>query len=109
MMPTKDIIMLGKHTKCDMSAGQATIDTDKLTKQMEIYFYSLMNKMQAKASEVRFDNNDPKDKKEVLLGMVSTGADSIISMADNIAEVSELLYTLYNLNDRTVTLTKPTG
>ena len=97
--------MLGKHTKCDLSAGQAVIDTDKLTKQMEIYFYSLMSKMQKKATEVRFDNNDPKDKTEVLLSMVSTGSDSIVSMANDIAEVSELLYTLYNMKDRTVMLT----
>jgi len=109
MVLRKGFIMgLGDYTKCDLSAGQATIDTDILTKQMEIYYYSLMDKMRKKVTDVQYGNMNPNDRKSAVAGMSSTGSKDIINIANNIAEVTELLHTLQNLTDRTLTMTKAT-
>ncbi len=94
--------MLGKHTKCDLSAGVATLDLEKLTKQVEIHFYSLMNKMREKVSAVQYDTVEIDNRKHALSSMSSTGADEIMQMAQNIAETSELLHTLFETNTREI-------
>lgn len=94
--------MLGKHTDCDLSAGLAKIDLVKLTKQVEIHFYSLMNSMRHAASEIQYGNLTPEKRREALASMSSTGADSMIATANNIAEVSELLHTLYETSGRDI-------
>lgn len=94
--------MLGKHTDCDLSAGLAKIDLAKLTRQVEIHFYSLMSSMQNQASVLQQGIPTKESRKEVLASMSSTGADSMIATANNIAEVSELLHTLYETSGREI-------
>jgi len=94
--------MLGKHTKCDLSAGVAKLDLEKLTKQVEIHFYSLMSKMREKVSAVQYDTVEIDNRKHALSSMSSTGADDIMEMAKNIAETSELLHTLFETNTRKI-------
>jgi len=97
---------LGNTTKCDLSAGKAVIDLDALTRQTEIHFYSLMEKMEKQASNIKNNCLNPKDKREALLGMVSHGSDSMIRRAKNITEVAELLHTLYNADNRDIEVIK---
>jgi hypothetical protein len=92
---------LGKHTNCDLSAGLAELDLPMLTKQMEIHFYKQMEEVR-KMTEIIHNFSTPADKKERLLGMISHGSQSLLSAAQNIAETSELLYTLYDTDNREV-------
>jgi len=94
--------MLGKHTKCNLSAGVAKLDLEKLTNQVEIHFYYLMNKMREKVSAVQYDTVEIDNRKHALSDMSSTGADNIISLAKNIAETSELLHTLFETANRKI-------
>ena len=93
---------LGKHTKCDLSAGVAKLDLEKLTNQVEIHFYSLMNNMRAKVSAVQYDTVTIDNRKHALSSMSSTGADEVMSLAKNIAETSELLHTLFEVTNRKI-------
>ena len=94
--------MLGKYTKCDLSAGVAKLDLEKLTKQVELHFYSLMNRMREKISTVQYDTVEIDNRKHALSSMSSTGADDIITMAQNIAETSELWHTLHETANRKI-------
>ena len=98
--------MLGKHTKCDLSAGVAKLDLEKLTNQVEIHFYSLMDKMREKVSLVQFDTVEIDNRQHALSSMSSTGADNIIDMAKNIAETSELLHTLFETTNREIEIVR---
>ena len=93
---------MGKHTKCDLSAGVAKLDLEKLTNQVEIHFYSLMNNMRAKVSAVQYDTVTIDNRKHALSSMSSTGADEVMSLAKNIAETSELLHTLFEVTNRKI-------
>jgi len=93
---------LGKTTKCDLSAGLAKLDLGKLTKQVEIHYYSLLEQMKNKMTEIKNNSISYDDRKEALLSMASHGADSVSRLAEQIAETTELLYTLYNTEDREV-------
>jgi hypothetical protein len=65
---------LGDNTKCDLSAGLAKIDLPMLTKQMEIHFYGLMDKMRKKVTDVQYDNMAIENRREALASMSSTGS-----------------------------------
>lgn len=93
---------LGKYTKCDLDANTAKLDLAILTKQIEIHYYSLLEKMQNKVSEVRNDSISFTIRKEALLSMASTGADTVSRLAEQIAETTELLYTLYHTSERKI-------
>jgi len=94
--------MLGKHTKCDLSAGVAKLDIEKLTNQVELHFYSLLNNMRKKVSAVQYDTAERDSRKSALSDMSSTGADNLIALAKNIAETTELLHTLQETTNRKI-------
>ena len=94
--------MLGKHTKCDLSAGVAKLDLEKLTKQVQIHFYSLIDTMRKKMTDVQYDTVKIDNRKHALSSMSSTGADEVMDLAQNIAETSELLHTLFETNTRKI-------
>ena len=94
--------MLGKHTKCDLSAGVAKLDIEKLTNQIEIHFYSLLDTMRKKVSAVQYDIAEKDSRKSALSDMSSTGADNLIVLAKNIAETTELLHTLQEATSRKI-------
>lgn len=91
---------LGKYTKCDLSAGLAKLDLEMLTKQMEIHFYGLMDKMRKKVTDIQYAVIDQRG--ENVASMSSTGSDEVMSLAQNIAEVTELLHTLKETSDRKI-------
>ena len=93
---------LGKHTKCDLSAGVAKLDLEKLTKQVELHFYSLMDNMRKKMTDVQYDTVTIDNRKHALSSMSSTGADNVMDLAKNIAETSELLHTLFEVTNRKI-------
>lgn len=93
---------LGTKTECDLSAGIAKIDFDILTAQMEKRFYSLVDKVTAQTVSIKSDSLTEESRKEVLLSMVSHGSRTLLQTAQEIAEVSELLHTLYNSKDREI-------
>ena len=93
---------LGKYTKCDLDANTAKLDLTILIKQVEIHYYSLLEKMENKVSEVRNDSISFTNRKEALLKMASTGSDKVSRLAEQIAETTELLYTLYNTAGRKI-------
>jgi hypothetical protein len=93
---------LGNKTKCDLSAGIAKLDVKALTKQTENHFYSLITMMKNEVSDVRNNSLTEEQRKDALLSMVSHRSDLIKRLSEQIAETSELLYTLYNIDDRNV-------
>ena len=93
---------LGKHTKCDLSAGIAKLDLEKLTEQVQIHFYSLVNKMREKMVDVQYDTVKIDNRKHALSSMSSTGADNVMALAKNIVETSELLHTLFETTCREI-------
>ena len=98
----RGITMLGKNTKCDLSAGLAKLDIDILTKQVEIHFYSLVGDIRRKASEIHPNTLNIEDRKRNVSSMSSSGADDFIRLSKNLAETTELLHTLYETTDREV-------
>jgi len=94
--------MLGKKTNCDLSAGIAKLDLEKLTKQVEIHFYSLMEKIRRKSSSIINDSLKIEDRKDSLSSMSATGADEFTRLSESLAETTELLHTLYNTTDREI-------
>ena len=97
---------LGKNTKCDLSADLAKLDLVILTKQIEIHYYSLLEKMQNKVSEVREDSISFTNRKDALLSMAAHGSDTVKRLSEQIAETTELLYTLYNTEDRKIEIVR---
>ena len=97
---------LGKHTKCDLSAGIAKIDLEKLTKQIMIHFYSMVNDIRQKTSDLQ-NNLTEEDRKKSVSSMSSTGADNLISLAKNLGETTELLHTLYEVSGREIEIVRP--
>ena len=95
---------LGKNTKCDLSAGTAKLDIEKLTKQVEIHFYSIIDKIRQKASDIQYDTLKIEDRKNNVSSMSSTGADEFIQLSSNLAETTELLHTLYNSKEREISI-----
>ena len=95
---------LGKNTKCDLSAGTAKLDIEKLTKQVEIHFYSIIDKIRQKASDIQYNTLKIEDRKDNVSSMSSNGADNFIQLAQNLAETTELLHTLYNSEEREITV-----
>ena len=91
-----------EFTKCDLSAGIAKIDLKALTNQTENRFYSLMEQLGKKVNEARDNSMTKEDRKETLLSMVSHGSQSIMRLSSDIAVTAELLYTLYNTDDRKI-------
>jgi len=73
-----------------------------LTKQMEIHFYSLINKIREKASEIQYNTMKIKDRKDSVSSMSSTGSDNFIQWSKNLAETAELLNTLQESKTREV-------
>lgn len=98
---------LGTHTKCDLSAGVAKLDLEILTNQVEIHYFSLMEKMEKQVSDVRNNSSMAiKDRQDSLLSMAAYGSDTVMRLAKQIAETTELLHTLYNTNDRKIEIVK---
>ena len=95
---------LGKNTKCDLSAGTAILDIEKLTKQVELHFYSIIDKIRQKASDIQYDTLKVEDRKNSVSSMSSTGADNFIRLSKDLAETTELLNTLYNTKDRKISI-----
>lgn len=93
---------LGKYTECNLSAGVAKIDLAKLTNQVEIHYYSLLDKMRKKMSDVQYDNQKPESRTNALSCMSSTGSDEVMRLANQIAETTELLHTLYETSERKI-------
>ena len=91
---------LGDNTKCDLSAGIAKIDIEKLTKQIELHFYSIVNKIRKKADIIQYANI--QDRRVNVASMSSTGAKDFIQLSKNLAETTELLHTLYESSERTI-------
>ena len=96
---------LGDNTKCDLSAGIAKIDLEKLTNQVEIHFYGIVSKIRQKADAIQYA--DKEDRKDNISSMSSTGAKDFINMAKNLAETTELLHTLYEMSDREIEIVRP--
>ena len=96
----------GDFTKCDLSAGLAKLDLTVLKKQTENHFYSLMREMEKQVKEVINESMTIEDRKEQLLSMTSHKSKSIIRLSNQIAEVSELLHTLYNTDDREIEIVR---
>ena len=95
---------LGEKTKCDLSAGTAKLDLTVLRKQTENHFYSLMGKLGRKVNEVTSNSMTEKDRKDQLLSMTAHGAKGLCTLTEQIAEVTELLHTLYNTEGREITI-----
>ena len=95
---------LGTYTKCDLSAGIAKIDLEKLTKQVENHFYSLIEKIRQKASDIKYDTLRIESRKSNVSSMSSTGAEEFIRLSKSVAETTELLHTLYNAEDRKLSI-----
>jgi len=93
---------LGKHTKCDLNAGVAKLDLKKLTNQVEIHYYRLLDEMRKKMTDVQYDTTTIDNRKHALSSMSSTGADKVMALAKNIAETSELLHTLFETANRKI-------
>lgn len=93
---------LGQSTKCDLSAGLAKIDLEVLKRQTEIHYYSLLKQLKQKTEEVLNDSLSFTNRKEALLSMSAHGADTMKRITEQIAETTELLYTLYNTDDREI-------
>ena len=93
---------LGKKTKCYLSAGKAKIDLEKLTNQMEIHFFSLMEKMEKRVLNVRNKTMTIEDRKNSLSAMSAYGADDVMRLAIQIEETTELLHTLYETSERKI-------
>ncbi len=93
---------LGKNTKCDLSAGFAKLDLEKLTNQVEIHFFSLMEKMKKQTTNVLDNSLSKEDRKDSLLSMSAHGSDTVMRLSKQIAETTELLHTLYNTEDREI-------
>ncbi len=93
---------LGENTKCDLSAGLAKLDLVTLTKQTEYYYYMLLDKMRKKVVGVQYDTTTLEDRKKTLASMSSTGSKDVMRLAQNIAEVTELLHTLYETAGREI-------
>jgi hypothetical protein len=94
--------MLGTSTKCDLSARLAKLDLTILKKQIENHYYSLLDQMRKKMTEVQYDTRSLKARKENVASMSSTGAASVERLAKAIAETTELLHTLHNTDDREI-------
>jgi hypothetical protein len=97
--------MLGTYTKCDLSAGKAKLDLEMLTKQMEIHFYGLIDKMRKKVTDIQYQT-DLDQRKDNVASMSSTGSKDILNMAQNIAEVTELLHTLNETENREIEIVR---
>ena len=95
---------LGENTKCDLSAGIAKLDLETLKTQMEIHFYSQMEKVRKQTSNVLNNFLTQEDKDKALLSMTSHGSQSLMSATQNISEIAELLHTLYNTDDREIVI-----
>ena len=91
---------LGNFTKCDLSADKAKIDLDKLIKQIEIHFYSLVNQIRQKADKIQYA--EIEDRRENVSSMSSTGSNDFILLTKNLAETTELLHTLYESSERKI-------
>jgi len=91
---------LGNHTKCDLSAEIAKLDIEKLIKQVEIHFYSIINNIRQKATDIQYDTFEKKNRTKNVFEMSVSGSNNFLDMAKNIAETSELLHTLQELEGR---------
>ena len=93
---------LGKYTKCDLSAGIAKIDIEKMTNQMENHFFSLMEKMEKRVSDVRNASLTREKRKKSLSCMSSYGVADVVNLTKQISETTELLHTLYEISGREI-------
>jgi hypothetical protein len=91
---------LGTHTKCDLSAGLAKLDVAALIKQVEIHYFSTVEKMRNKMSELQMDIIH--NRSNSLSSMSSTGSKQVQEWAQQIAETTEILHTLYESVDRKI-------
>jgi hypothetical protein len=97
---------LGEKTKCDLSGGLAKLDLQALTNQTEIHFYTILSSIEKKVQEVKYDTVTEKTRKDRVLSMVSTGSREIIRLTNRLAEVAEVLHTLYHTDDRKIEIVR---
>ena len=97
---------LGKHTKCDLSAGIAKLDITVLTRQTERRFFDLLRNISKQTSEIQNTSLTPEDRKDNLAKMSTWGADYYLQLTQDLAETTELLHTLYESNKRTIEIVR---
>ncbi len=98
---------LNQHTKCDLSGEKAVIDLSAMTAQIEKRLYNLISTMNKKMSDVRENSFTIEGREKTVLSIVAHENETIIRLAKDIAETSELLHTLYNRgNGRKIELTE---
>lgn len=91
---------MSNFTKCDLSAGVAKLDLEKLTNQIEIHFFGTLEKMQKLVSDVRNDCLTPEGRAKGVNKMVAHGSDDVTRLAKQIGETAELLSTLNGAKER---------
>ena len=91
-----------KHTKCDLSAGEAKLDLEMLTKQMEIRFFTLTRRIAKKTSDIQNGSLDVAARRKTVSSMCCIGSDEFINLSQQLAETTELLHTLYETSDREI-------
>jgi hypothetical protein len=97
---------LGQNTKCDLSAGLAKLDLEKLTDQTEIHFYNLLKKIGSKVIAVKNDSLTKDARIDNVLSMASSGTTEIKRWVEQLAETTELLHTLYHSDDREIEIVR---
>jgi len=97
---------LGQNTKCDLSAGLAKLDLQVLIRQTENHYYSLLREIKNKTEDVLNDSLSFTNRKEALLSMTATGAETVNRLSIQISETTELLHTLYNTENREIEIVR---
>ena len=93
---------LGTHTKCDLSAGIAKLDITILIRQTEVHYYSLLRKIQKQSSEILNNSLTQENREKKVSEMSAYGSNDMIRLANNLAETTELLHTLYECKERKI-------
>lgn len=94
--------MIGQHTKCDLSFGLAKLDIEMVKKHIEIHFHAQLDKMGKLVSNVRDNSLTEEDRQSQVSSMSAHGTDSMLMLAQTIAETTEILSTLYGTDCREI-------
>ena len=100
---------LGNCTKCDLSAGIAKLDITTLTTQIERRFFSLAEQIRGKMNAIQVNCLTKEDRAKSVSYMVSVGSEELITIANDMAEVAELLHTLNESKDRKIEIVNKNG
>jgi len=94
--------MLGENTNCDLSGETAKLDLSIMRAQTEKRFFGLITQINNKTSEIRDNSLMEENRRKHVSSMVSHGSKELERLAKDVAEVAELLHTLYNTEDREI-------